>query len=277
MENNNITVLVCCHKKDYWHDGPGFLPIQVGKAISSIDLNIVADDTGDNISSKNPYYCELTALYWYWKNCTPTKYVGLNHYRRYFDFSSGCKWGIARTSLSEDKILSNPPNLEVVENLLKKYDIILPKPLVSQFPISIQYSISHISNDLKILEEAVKKVSPEYMEAYNKVLNGNKFSPYNMFITKNTIFIKYVEWLFKVLSEVEKHLKISAYPDQARVFGYLSERLMSVFVTHHCLKVKYVPILKVSDEPGNNRIKEITLNGLKTIFAKTYLLAKNVK
>lgn len=65
--SQDTTVLVCCHKKDYWYDGPGFLPIQVGKALSNIDLGIQGDNTGDNISSKNPNYCELTAHYWYWK------------------------------------------------------------------------------------------------------------------------------------------------------------------------------------------------------------------
>ncbi len=63
---SNATVLVCCHKKDFCHTGDGFLPIQVGKAISSVELGIQGDDTGDNISAKNPNFCVLTAQYWLW-------------------------------------------------------------------------------------------------------------------------------------------------------------------------------------------------------------------
>ena len=61
-----------------------FLPIQVGRAISSVDLGIQGDDTGDNISWKNRNYCELTALYWAWKNLKEVDIIGLCHYRRYF-------------------------------------------------------------------------------------------------------------------------------------------------------------------------------------------------
>lgn len=82
--NNKITILVCCHKQDYYAQKYPFLPIQVGRAISSVDLGIQGDDTGDNISWKNRNYCELTALYWAWKNLKEVDIIGLCHYRRYF-------------------------------------------------------------------------------------------------------------------------------------------------------------------------------------------------
>ena len=72
-----------------------FFPIHVGAAISNVTLGIQRDDQingsyCDNISSKNKSYCELTALYWAWKNIKKIypdlEYIGLNHYRRYFSF-----------------------------------------------------------------------------------------------------------------------------------------------------------------------------------------------
>ena len=77
-------ILVACHKPCNMYNKGIYTPIQVGKAISEYDLGIIGDDTGDNISQKNPSYCELTAQYWAWKN-VDCRYIGLCHYRRYFE------------------------------------------------------------------------------------------------------------------------------------------------------------------------------------------------
>ena len=52
-------ILVACHKPCNMYNKGIYTPIQVGKAISEYDLGIIGDDTGDNISQKNPSYCEL--------------------------------------------------------------------------------------------------------------------------------------------------------------------------------------------------------------------------
>ena len=58
-----LTMLVCCHKEDIMATAEPYMPLQVGKDISKIDLNIQGDNTGDNISCKNQSYCELTGMY----------------------------------------------------------------------------------------------------------------------------------------------------------------------------------------------------------------------
>ena len=88
MQNDKIKVniLVCHHKESDYIKTECLIPIQVGRAIAPYKLDYcIGDDTGDNISHKNKNWCELTAMYWQWKN-VDADYYGLFHYRRYLSF-----------------------------------------------------------------------------------------------------------------------------------------------------------------------------------------------
>ena len=74
--------MVATHKKYWMPEDEVYLPLHVG-AEGKADLGYTKDNTGDNISVKNPNYCELTGMYWAWKNLN-CEYIGLCHYRRYF-------------------------------------------------------------------------------------------------------------------------------------------------------------------------------------------------
>ncbi|MBQ3973839.1 MAG: DUF4422 domain-containing protein, partial [Lachnospiraceae bacterium] len=74
-----IKIIVASHKSYWMPEDPVYLPVQVGAA-GKEDLGYVRDDSGDNISGKNVNYCELTGLYWAWKNLE-ADYIGLAHYR----------------------------------------------------------------------------------------------------------------------------------------------------------------------------------------------------
>jgi Domain of unknown function (DUF4422) len=52
----------------------------------------------------------------------------------------------------------------------------------------------------------------------------------------------YLEWLFSILFEVERRIIIPEDPYQARVFSFLSERLLHLYVHHNQLAVAYLPI-----------------------------------
>lgn len=80
-------------------------------------------------------------------------------------------------------------------------------------------------------------------------IGGN---PPNMFITPWEHFNGYSEWLFSILFELEKRVKLSAYPDQARLFGYLSERLINVYCIKNHLRIKYIPVIMPLDEEFHN-------------------------
>ena len=78
----DIKILVAVHKPCTVPEGSVYVPVQAGRALYPAIGHIAGDDTGPNISAKNPNYCELTALYWGWKNLD-AEYLGLAHYRRY--------------------------------------------------------------------------------------------------------------------------------------------------------------------------------------------------
>ncbi len=260
----DTTMLVCCHKSDYFRCGDGFFPIQVGKAISKCDLGITGDNSEENISSKNPNYCELTAHYWLWRNKKYGKFVGLSHYRRYFDFNLNLPFWKSYKSISVSQANKTPPTLpKNISEILQKYDIVLAKPNLYPYSLKHDYCYCHIIEDYEILKAVVKNLTPEYFDSFIKIMeHNNKLSHYNMFLTNNKIFEDYSEWLFKILFEVEKKCKISEYPSQARIFGYMSERLLNVYVHKHNLRVKYVPIVKIEDK----QIKQghLFLRNLKT-------------
>lgn len=245
---NNIKIIVCAHKFAQIPKHNLFLPIQAGAAIHSHIKEFIPDDTGDNISAKNPNYCELTAHYWAWKNLKGVNVIGLCHYRRYFDFQKKCTIPY-RHFTSVNNFLNRNYMFPDLEQMLCSYDIVLPA--VRNFPISIasEYALMHIVDDWRILKEVINELSPEYIPAFEKTMEkSNRLSSYNMFITHWSLFDEYSSWLFRILFEVEKRCKISAYPVQTRIFGYMSERLINVFAEYKRLRIKHVPIVIPIDD-----------------------------
>ena len=79
----SVKIIIATHKKfNEPKDTNLYLPVYVG-AEGKDDLGYQKDNEGDNISKLNPYFCELTGIYWAWKNLD-ADYIGLVHYRRFF-------------------------------------------------------------------------------------------------------------------------------------------------------------------------------------------------
>ncbi len=243
----STTILICTHKAFNYIPDDSFLPIHVGKEISSLDLPYQADNIGINISNKNKNYCELTALYWAWKNLDEANTIGLCHYRRFFDFSGTTKAN-AITEITEDYFLNNFQNYLYKETLLDGYDIILPNPLVKTRSLYSHYSLSHLPQDFDVLTKTVAALYPEYIKSFQKVMfENNSFSPFNMFVAKKELVDDYTAWLFSILENVEQQIEISKNPYQERVLGFMSERLLNVYVHHNQLKIKHQPVHFISD------------------------------
>ncbi len=261
LTDKNTKILICCHKPSVLPESPFFLPIHVGKAISDFDLGITGDDTGDNISSKNKNYCELTALYWAWKNIKKEypdlEYIGLFHYRRFFDF--------ARKDKCFDYVLNNEKEVinyslesEKIRKLLLHNKFILCNKKIYPYTLQIDYCMCHVSDDFRLLKKIVHKIYPEYDRSFYYIFEvNNKIFPCNMFITSYEEFEKYCTWLFPLLFEIEKQCNIKGYSEsQARIYGYMAERLFNLYIYHNSLKAAFLPILWYKDNENKKRSKK---------------------
>lgn len=250
IDNTKLKILICCHKPCELPPDPDgiFLPIQVGAAISDIDLGMQRDDQVngqpcDNISVKNKSFCELTAMYWAWKNIKKLypdlEYIGLNHYRRYFSFDKRKSFSDV-IILPENEIQNYVFNLKKVKKYLEQDSIIMSTSRIYQYPLEVDYSVCHFSDDLRIMKRIVHKRYPEYDQDVYKVMScGNKLSPCNMFIMKWEFFDTYCKWLFDILFEAEYQIDITKYNEiQRRVFGYIAERFFNVWIYHNVKNVK---------------------------------------
>ena len=246
--NSNAKILVCTHKQFNYIADDSFLPIHVGKEISNLDLPYQSDNEGENISTKNKSFCELTALYWAWKNLKYPNYVGLCHYRRFFDFST-IKKNNTLEEISENYFLENFNNYIFEDHIIQGFDIILSKPLTKTRSLFSHYSKSHRNEDFDVLHATINELYPDYINSFHKIMNkNNKLSPFNMFIANQEFLFNYSTWLFTILEAVEKRISISENQYQQRVIGFMSERLLNVYVYHHNLKVKYLPVHFIADK-----------------------------
>jgi hypothetical protein len=242
---SNIKIFICAHKEVPLPQHPYFLPIQAGAALNNPILGYQPDCEGDNISAKNPHFCELTCHYWAWKNLKDIDIIGLNHYRRYFDFQK--KWpqfSAAKRYISVKDFINQPYQFPDLEKLLQKYDIILPTARHWRVSNTRQYGEYHIAKDWEMLRQIIKERSPQYMPSFEKTMDySNKSVGYNMFITHWKHFNAYSEWLFDILFEVEKRIPPIDDPIQSRIYGYMSERLINVFCEQQRLRAKQIPLI----------------------------------
>lgn len=243
MTLQKIKILIACHKPDkIFHDNI-YTPIHVGRAISKYKDEMdwmIGDNTGENISKKNPYYCELTAQYWAWKNLKNVEYIGLCHYRRYF----------------ETKITN-----ENIDQILEKFDAILPRPIIVRHTIASRLINTASMEDIFIFMAVLKKLYPDYVDTASHYLNGNKIIAYNMFVTRKHLFDQYAQWQFSILNEMEKYVRLSGYSRMQRLYGYIGEALLPIYALHHKWHIRYDNIVPMIGEKGkNNKIKELYNN-----------------
>lgn len=238
LKREKINIYSITHKKYAFPASCIYSPLHVGKQ-GKQELGYCGDDTGDQISKKNLSHCELTGMYWVWKNAIEeSNYIGFVHYRRYFEGSHlGFK---GKKILDEDEIIEIFKTNDVIVPVKRKYYI---------ESVYNHYKNAHVENDLIKTREIILEFFPEYESAFDKVMQGKSLYLCNMFIIKKNIFDEYMEWLFFILDKLESRIDTKAYDGyQSRVFGFIGERLLNIWIEHSDLNVKEIKVVNLEGE-----------------------------
>lgn len=201
------------------YDNPKWIePIQVGAALAKKKAVAVRDDEGDNISERNGNYCELTGLYWMWKNILQTAeyedgkyYYGFMQYRRIL-------------ALSDEDILRLSDN---------DVDVVLPYPMPYEPDISSHHRRYLKDADWNALEQAVNECQPKYAEVLHQVMSQSYLYNYNVILAKKNVLRDYCAWLFPILLRTEELSTPKGGERSDRYLGYMGESLETVYFLHH--------------------------------------------
>ena len=213
-------------------------PIFVGDGNN--EGNYLRDNTGENIAYKNVNLCELTAYYWIWKNDSSSEYVSIEHYRRFF-----MPRGIVFPCISTKRY---------IENELTACDVVTSREYKFYADIWQFYEERHYICDLELARQAIVLYFPEYLENFNKIMHRKQIPMFNMIAMSKENFDRYCEWLFTILFYIEERTDVSDRSDfQKRIYGFVAERLLEVWIETNHFIVKRNSIYKVS----NNILKSI--------------------
>jgi hypothetical protein len=281
-----IQIIIASHKStSIPADSSMYLPLQVGaegkepvrvlndhpildpSESYTRSLRFERNNSGDEISKKNPYYCELTGAYWAWKNLD-ADLIGLVHYRRYFTIQPK---SYRRAHAWQDSVLteaelrsilsvyakslygesntaeehSDSPGISESDNgdryaetestlqkLLQNGLLIVPQK--RKYYIESLYShYSHTldGKHLNLCRQILAEKMPEYLDDFDLVMKQTYGYMWNMMIASRPVYDGYMRWLFSILEELEKRIDVNGLSSfEQRLFGRVSEILFNVWV-----------------------------------------------
>ena len=221
-----------------------YLPLHVGAALHPDVLpQMQGDDTGDNISSRNGFYSELTGLYWLWKN-REDDYKGLVHYRRHLGSQIPSR---KRGSDRLDRVVRSDELLGVLAS--SRDGIVVAKR--RNYYIETVYShYGHTfhAEQFDACRGVIADTSPEYLPAWDRLMASRSAHIFNMFVMRRELLDAYCSWTFPLLFELERRLDPAQYDSfHARYLGRVSERLLDPWLETNNLAYAELPV--VSPEP----------------------------
>lgn len=224
-------------------DDPMYLPLHVGAegkkdaAGKELDLGYAKDNTGENISWLNSSFCELTGLYWAWKNLEED-YIGLVHYRRHFSMKNQAGF---ENVLAYDELSPYLGKVRVFVPNKRRYYI---ETLYSH------YKHTHYADQLDETGKIIEEKYPTYVASYNRVIKQTYGYMFNMMIMERSLFCDYCTWLFDILFELAERINMPELNSfQGRFYGRVSEIIFNVWLNE---KIR-------SGELTQSEVKEIPL------------------
>ncbi len=215
-----VKIIIAAHKKYRMPSDNVYLPVQVG-AFGKESIGYQRDDEGDNISSLNPYFCELTGLYWAWKNLHDVDYLGLVHYRRYFSLHPHKK-DVFDSVLKESEL----------EEYLQPKRVIVPRK--RRYYIETLYSHyahTHFEQHLDETRKIIEEKYPDYVDSFDLVMKQRWGYMFNMMIMNKDLLNSYCTWIFDILFELRNRLgEKGLSPFHSRYYGRVSEIIFNVWV-----------------------------------------------
>ena len=226
----DLKVVVAAHKPYRMPADGCYLPVQVGAA-GRPGIGFARDDAGESISARNANWCELTGLYWAWRNLRSDA-LGLVHYRRHFRGRGGIATGAELAAA------------------LARTGIVLPRRRNYFIETTrSQYVHAHHAADLDVTRRILVERHPDCVAAFDRAMASTKGHRFNMFVMRRDLADRYCAWLFDVLFELERRLDISGYsPYDARVFGFVAERLLDVWLAANRLEGEELPVLHLEPQ-----------------------------
>lgn len=232
-KNENLEIFICTHKD--------FCKPVCSKVYKVINCKDIDYNTPSGL--KDEFYSEIYTYLYLADKVELKDYVGLCHYRRY--------WGFM------DEI----PDMD---EIFKKYDIIVPIPVNFGESVKKQYARGHNIEDLNIVTDILNKKFPSYANIWDSFLNGSLMISYNMMIVRKELFLDYVSFIKammeeylkevgkdirkRVLDNKEKYLKsfspLNEVEYQVRVGSFLIERLTNAWVIANCPKKKWMNVVR---------------------------------
>lgn len=190
--------------------------IQAGASIVETSITEIHDDTGINISNKNRMYCEMSAVYWIWKN-TDHEWIGIEHYRRH--------------------LLVKP------EMLRDDIDVIMPLPYICYPNEASQFLRFTKKEVLEVLLKTLKIIHPERYDEYFSIIYGKYQYTYNLVCARRYVFDNYCRWFFEITEYMEEHFA-KEVPElvETRALSYVAEVLTNLYFMSHQkdLRIRHV-------------------------------------
>lgn len=232
------------HKKFNPPIDPVFIPLHVGRALGQ-ELGYTGDDTGENISDLNPFYGELTGVYWVWNNYHDADNVGLCHYRRFFTDGKG---GLLKEA--------------DFERILSEYDVITSISVNEGMKYYDYFGEAHNAHDLDLERGVIERLTPEYVPYFDAAMASDEHYFGNLMVCSKERFDDYCEWLFTIFSELSGELDLSGYDEyHRRIFGFLSEQLLKVWILKNGYKPYECPV-GITDEKAETKELKAAVSAL---------------